>query len=136
MGVKYFLHIDGASRGNPGQSGVGYIVKDERGEEAGSGGRYIGIQTNNYAEYTALLMGLELSFAIGARDIEILSDSQLLVRQMQGTYKVRSSNIMPLYRNALKLLEKFESATIVHIDRDQNREADRLANLAIDRIVK
>lgn len=134
--MKYFLHIDGASRGNPGKSGVGYIVKNKKGEEVGSGSRYIGIQTNNYAEYAALLHGLELSYDIGAIDIEILSDSQLLVRQIQGTYKVRSSNIMPLYRNAMKLLEKFNSATIVHIEREQNREADKLANLAIDRVMK
>lgn len=109
------------------------MVKNVKGEEVGSGSRYIGIQTNNYAEYTALLLGLELSCEIGIRDVEILSDSQLLVRQLQGTYKVRSPNINPLYRRALKLLENFNSATIVHIDRERNREADQLANLAIDR---
>ncbi|NIO17711.1 MAG: reverse transcriptase-like protein [Deltaproteobacteria bacterium] len=131
--MKYFLYIDGASRGNPGKSGAGYVVKNVKGEEVGSGSRYIGIQTNNYAEYTALLHGLELSCEIGIRDVEILSDSQLLVRQLQGEYKVRSPNIDPLYRRALKLLENFNSATIVHIDRERNREADQLANLAIDR---
>ncbi len=134
--MKYFLYIDGASRGNPGKSGTGYVVKNVKGEEVGSGSRYIGIQTNNYAEYAALLHGLELSCEIGIRDVEILSDSQLLVRQLQGTYRVRSPNINPLYRRALKLLENFNSATIVHIDREHNREADQLANLAIDRAGK
>lgn len=132
--MQYTLYIDGASRGNPGKSGVGYIVKDPDDKAVGTGSLYIGIETNNFAEYTALLHGLELSYDLGARKIRVLSDSQLLVRQIQGTYKVRSPNIRPLYEKALKLLAKFNSATIVHIKRDLNTEADRLANLAIDRM--
>lgn len=134
--MKCSLYIDGASRGNPGNSGVGYVIKNAEGHEVGSGSQYIGIQTNNFAEYSALLKGLELSYDIGVKDIEIQSDSQLLVRQIQGVYKVRSHNILPLYQKAMKLLENFNSATIIHIEREANKEADKLANLAIDRETK
>jgi len=141
------VYIDGASRGNPGKSGAG-IVLIKASSPAGKNdavpvislSEYLGIATNNEAEYMALIIALRYlkdAANIGGKlplEIAFFSDSQLLVRQMNGTYSVKSKNILPLYKKSKKLLEdmKADSAKFTHIPRELNKEADRLANLAID----
>ncbi len=125
------LRIDGASRGNPGPAGCGVVL-----ENAGGGReehtRYLGRATNNAAEYQALLLGLERAATLGYRKVEVRSDSELLVRQMTGAYRVKHPGLLTLHRAARRLLEAFEQVRFTHVDREANAEADRLANLAID----
>ncbi|MGH7361180.1 MAG: ribonuclease HI family protein [Candidatus Methylomirabilales bacterium] len=125
------LRIDGASRGNPGPAGCGVVLED-----AGGGReeytRYLGRATNNAAEYQALLLGLERAATLGYRKVEVRSDSELLVRQMTGAYRVKHPGLLTLHRAVRRLLEAFEQVRFTHVDREANAEADRLANLAID----
>lgn len=130
--MVYSLHIDGASRGNPGRAGAGFVISDDSGAEVARGGRYLGIATNNFAEYSALIDGLGASLSLGAGELVIFSDSQLLVRQIRGEYRVKSPNIKPLYLQAISLLKNFSSVDIIHIKRELNKDADRMANRAID----
>jgi ribonuclease HI len=125
------LRIDGASRGNPGPAGCGVIVEDaDGGREEHT--RYLGRATNNAAEYQALLLGLGRAAALGYRRVEVRSDSELLVRQMTGAYRVKHPELLSLHRAARRLLETFEQVRFTHVDREANADADRLANLAID----
>lgn len=130
--MKYHLFIDGASRGNPGKSGSGFLILDDKGQDVDKGGSYLGVQTNNFAEYSALVEGLKACLPHGIKHLEIRSDSELLVRQVNGEYRVKSTNIAPLFRIAKSLLSQFVSVNIKHIPRSQNDKADRLANLSID----
>jgi ribonuclease HI len=124
---------DGASRGNPGESGIGVVVHDEKGKRVLSLRRYIGISTNNRAEYTALITLLERLDSIRCDRLIVYSDSELMVRQLSGQYKVREKRLKGFHRRAAALLAARPFATEVrHIPREKNREADRLANLAID----
>jgi ribonuclease HI len=129
---KWKTYIDGGARGNPGPAGVGVHLLDDRGTVRFSGGFFLGRATNNQAEYTGLVRALELLERGGARQIEIISDSQLLVRQLNGEYKVKSPQIKPLYEQARRLLEKFDTWQIGHVRREYNTEADQLANEAMD----
>lgn len=126
------IHVDGASRGNPGEAGYGVSVvgADGLGDAALYG--YLGRTTNNVAEYQALLHGLQYALARGARSVEVFSDSELMVKQLQGAYRVRQPHLVPLHRLAKSLLARFEAATVAHVLRSRNREADRLANRAVD----
>lgn len=126
------IHIDGASRGNPGDAGFGvYVTRPDGTEVAGLYG-YIGRASNNVAEYQALLHALRYALAQGARRVRVFSDSELVVRQMDGTYRVKHPDMIPLHREARALFGRFEEALLAHVRREQNREADRLANRALD----
>ena len=124
--------MDGAARGNPGPAAIGVAIEDEKGNTAVSVSSYIGRATNNQAEYRALMVGLEEAARLKARHIDIKSDSELLVRQLRGSYKVRHDNLKPLFQQAKQLLTNFKSFTITHIPRNQNSAADALANEALD----
>jgi ribonuclease HI len=126
------LHVDGASRGNPGEAGFGIHVTDEDGGEVASLYGYLGKATNNVAEYQALLHGLRFALARGAARVDVSSDSELLVRQIEGRYRVKNPGLQPLHREAKALLARFERARVVHVPRESNREADALANRAVD----
>lgn len=125
------LRIDGASRGNPGPAGCGVILEDTDGcRETHT--RYLGRATNNQAEYEALLLALERAAALGYRRLEVRSDSELLIRQMTGAYRVKHPGLLALHQAASRLLPGFEEVRFTHVDREVNEEADRLAKLAID----
>jgi ribonuclease HI len=126
------IHIDGASRGNPGEAGFGIRVQDDRGATQAELYGYLGRASNNVAEYQALLHALRWARARGARVVRVYSDSELVVRQVNGQYRVKHPDMIPLHREASRLLREFESAVVTHVRREQNREADRLANQALD----
>jgi ribonuclease HI len=126
------LHVDGASRGNPGEAGFGVHVTGEDGREVASLYGYLGTATNNVAEYQALVHGLRFALARGAPSVEVYSDSELLVRQIDGRYRVKNPGLQPLHREAKGLLARFERARVAHVPRERNREADALANRAVD----
>jgi ribonuclease HI len=125
------IHVDGACRGNPGEAGFGIHIVDATGATTDLYG-YLGRATNNVAEYQALLHALRHALGRNAGRIEVRSDSELMVRQLSGRYGVKNPGLRPLHREALELLRRFESATIRHVPREENREADRLANRALD----
>ncbi len=124
------IYIDGSSFGNPGDSGIGVIFLNGQ-ETLKNISKYIGRQTNNFAEYTALVYALQEALVMKVACINIFSDSELLCRQLKGEYKVKSENIKDLYGQAQRLLEGFENFSINQIPREQNRGADKLARLAI-----
>jgi ribonuclease HI len=126
------LHIDGASRGNPGEAGFGVHVTRPDGTTVAGLYGYLGRVSNNVAEYQALIHGLRDALARGARRVEVFSDSELVVRQISGAYKVKHPAMLPLHREAASLLGRFERAHVSHVRREQNRQADRLANRAVD----
>jgi ribonuclease HI len=130
--ARLVLHIDGASRGNPGEAGFGVHVTAPDGAEVASLYGYLGEATNNVAEYQALVHGLRYARAHGARRLEVYSDSELVVRQIEGRYKVKHPGLAGLHAEARRLLAGFESASVRHVRREQNRDADRLANRALD----
>ncbi|MFQ5442139.1 MAG: ribonuclease HI family protein [Thermodesulfobacteriota bacterium] len=128
----YELYVDGASRGNPGESGAGAVIKDHSGRAVKRLKKYLGTGTNNMAEYKALIMGLEAARSMGVSKILVYADSELMVRQLSGVYKVKSETLLPLYERARGLLSGFSEYKIKHIPRDRNKAADNLANEAID----
>lgn len=131
-GEPLHIHIDGASRGNPGEAGFGvYVARPDGTEVAGLYG-YLGRATNNVAEYQALLHALRYALARGARAVKVFSDSELVVRQIEGRYRVKHPDMLPLHREAAALLGRFAEASLTHVRREQNRDADRLANQALD----
>lgn len=126
------LHIDGASRGNPGEAGFGVFVTDAQGTEVASLYGYLGRATNNVAEYQALVQALRYAQARGATRVRVFSDSELVVRQLNGEYKVKHPDMKALHSEASSLLRGFREAKIAHVPRERNKEADRLANRALD----
>lgn len=126
------INVDGASRGNPGESGAGVVIRDEKGNVIEKTCKYIGIATNNIAEYNALILALETAKQIGAKEVKIYSDSELMVKQIKGEYRVKNEGLKPLYQNVMSLLKDFKAYGIIHIEREKNTEADKLANQAID----
>ena len=126
------LHIDGGSRGNPGDAGFGVHVTAPDGTEVAALYGYIGRATNNVAEYQALLHGLRYALGHGVRRLLVFSDSELVVRQIAGAYRVKHPAMVPLHREALALMRQFAEVRITHVRREQNTEADRLANRALD----
>lgn len=128
--------VDGASRGNPGDAGCGAIILDETGAVLKEMSHYLGRATNNVAEYQGLLMGLEEVLHLGGKRLQVQSDSQLLVRQLNGLYRVKDEKLKTLYERACTLLRRLEFYRIVHVARERNRLADRLANRGIDEGVR
>ncbi|MBN2569322.1 MAG: ribonuclease HI family protein [Deltaproteobacteria bacterium] len=128
----YRLYTDGASRGNPGKGGAGAVLYDEKGEKISSTKKFLGVCTNNTAEYRALIMGLEEALRNGCRRLHILMDSELLVRQINGSYRVKNENLKILMKEVRKLLSFFDEYRAEHIERNKNKTADQLANEAID----
>jgi len=132
---KYILYTDGAARGNPGPAGAGAYLCTEEGEVVAEIAEYLGETTNNVAEYQGLIVGLKKLIEMGAQEVESLeirADSELMVRQIQGKYRVKHPNLKPLFAEAIGLLKKIGKYSIKHIPREENSEADRLSNLAID----
>jgi ribonuclease HI len=127
------LYCDGASRGNPGPAGAGAALYTPQGELAAQQGEYLGEATNNVAEYRALLLGLKLARDLGLSRVHVFADSELLVRQLTGRYRVKSPHLFPLWQQAKKELQNFEACAISQVARAENRLADALANRAIDR---
>lgn len=126
------LFVDGASRGNPGEAGAGAVIKDGAGKTIRRLKKYLGVTTNNMAEYNALLMGLEAARSMGIKELSVFADSELMIKQLKGEYKVRSEDLRPLYEKAVGLLKVFERYKVRHIYRENNSAADALANEAID----
>ena len=129
----YTAFIDGASRGNPGPASYAVIVYAPDGKQVFQIGKYLGRETNNVAEYYALITALDYAASQGLARLRVHSDSELLVRQMQGRYKVKSADLRPLYERASKLARSLEYFGVQHVPREMNREADRLANEALDK---
>ena len=127
----FVIHIDGASRGNPGEASFGVHVEAPDGQVTGLYG-YLGRATNNFAEYQALIHALRWAHRRGARQVRVFSDSELVVKQIAGTYKVKHPDMQPLHREASTLMRRFTRASLSHVRREQNREADKLANQALD----
>src|SRR3989475_8503774 len=126
------INIDGGSRGNPGPAAYGVIIRDGRGEIVAKLKKYIGRMTNNVAEYYGLIAAMDYAQSHAIRALRIESDSELLVKQMRGQYKVKSEDLRPLFERAQKMSKAFDSFRIEHVYREQNREADALANEALD----
>jgi ribonuclease HI len=129
---KLTVNVDGGARGNPGPAAIGVVVRDEDGTVVEAVGETIGKQTNNVAEYRALLRGLELAAANGATEVELVGDSELVVRQVEGRYKVKNEAMKGLHAEAKAALAGFDKWAIRHVKRDQNADADRLVNEALD----
>ena len=130
--AAYRANIDGGSRGNPGPAAYGVIIRDGRGEIVAKLKKYIGRMTNNVAEYYGLIAAMDYAQSHAIRALRIESDSELLVKQMRGQYKVKSEDLRPLFERAQKMSKAFDSFRIEHVYREQNREADALANEALD----
>lgn len=126
-------HVDGGARGNPGPAGYGVVVEDQQGKPIAEFSRYLGHHTNNFAEYSGLIAALNYALEHQHPALRVLSDSELMVRQMNGVYKVRSPELRPLYEEAGRLSRKLQWFRIEHVRREKNAEADRLANEAMDR---
>jgi len=126
------LYSDGAARGNPGPSGAGAVLLDAEGRVVAELGKFLGHQTNNYAEYMGLIIGLQHARELGARELEVYADSELLIRQLGGRYQVKSPGLKPLYTEAMALLKGFARVKLVHVPRAQNKLADEMSNRAID----
>jgi len=129
---RLLIYTDGAARGNPGESGAGVVLKTPEGEEVGRFGRYLGKKTNNHAEYEAVLLGLHQAREFGASEVTILSDSDLLVRQLLKEYRVRAQHLRDLFDQVQEMLSMFEKHQIKRIGREKNADADLMANRAID----
>lgn len=125
-------YADGASRGNPGPASFGAVIYDKSGEELRTVSRAIGYGTNNQAEYQGAIGALEAALELGAREVELHMDSELIVRQLEGRYRVRNAKLIPLYRQLLELRGRFERVQVSHVPRAENKVADRLANEALD----
>ena len=123
---------DGASRGNPGPAGAGAVLALPSGEVVERLGLFLGTQTNNHAEYMGALLGLRRARSLGAEEVELVADSQLLIRQLSGRYQVKSATLRPLYEEARALLASFRRHRLTHLPREENREADAMSNRAID----
>ncbi len=132
MPEKIITYTDGASRGNPGPAAAGFILYDVDGNQLQAKSFFLGRATNNVAEYTGFIKALEAAQEIGAKQLSVFSDSELLVRQINGKYKVKSEKIRPLFQQAVQLLEKFEDCKVTFVPREQNKEADSLVNQALN----
>ena len=126
-------HSDGGARGNPGPAGYGVVIKDESGRKVAALSEYLGHQTNNFAEYQGLIAALEYALKHGPKALKLISDSELLVRQIKGIYKVKNATLQDLHARAKELIKQLDWFSIGHALREHNQEADRLANEAMDR---
>jgi ribonuclease HI len=126
------LFADGGSRGNPGPAASGAVLTDPSGAVIEEDAAYLGVATNNVAEWTALLMGLKAALRHGVRRLAVRLDSELVVKQLRGEYRVKHAGLQPLHRQALALLRRFESVDVRHVPRKQNAAADRVVNRVLD----
>jgi ribonuclease HI len=131
--AAHTAHVDGGARGNPGPAGYGVVIQDPRGKKIAELSQYLGHRTNNYAEYNGLLAALRYAIAHRIQSLRIISDSELMVRQMKGIYKVRHPELRKFYDEAQQLTSQIEHVEIRHALREHNRAADKLANQAMDR---
>jgi ribonuclease HI len=129
---KAIIFTDGASRGNPGLAGAGYVILDSNNNTIKSGKKFLGRKTNNEAEYLALKLALEEALNLGFTEIELFLDSELIVKQIKGEYKVNNERLKKHYKEVKELLKKFKHYNINHVKREKNKKADKLANEAID----
>jgi ribonuclease HI len=129
---KLTVNVDGGARGNPGPAAIGAVLRDAAGEMVEERGERIGPATNNVAEYRALLLGIELAAAHRASELELIGDSELIVRQVEGRYKVKDATLRELHAKVKAALAPFERWSIRHVRREQNADADRLVNAALD----
>lgn len=134
--MKYILFTDGGARGNPGPAASGFALLDESRNVVHSEGKYLGVQTNNFAEYTAVIEGLKIAKLAGATELEIYMDSELIVRQMNGQYKIKQPHLQKLAGEVFGLLNHFKSFSFRHVPREQNKLADKMVNEALDKIMK
>lgn len=126
------VYSDGAARGNPGLAGAGAVLVQPSGQVVDRIGKFLGVQTNNFAEYTGLLIGLRRARELGVKEVEVFADSELMIRQLGGRYQVKSPSLRPLYEEALKLMNDFTRVKLVHVPRAMNAAADEMSNRAID----
>jgi len=133
MDETIVINFDGASRGNPGTAGIGVVLSASDGTPLVTLGKYIGRATNNFAEYMALIIGLREAAKLGAKKLVVRGDSELIIKQMRGEYRVKNPGLKDLYDQAQKLLSEFQVAKLEHNLREHNSVADKLANLAMDR---
>ena len=129
---RLVVNVDGGARGNPGPAAIGVVVSTPDGEVLEEHSERIGSATNNIAEYRALMFGLERALALGAREVELIGDSELVVRQVQGEYKVRDEVLWRLHKHVIRALAEFDSWSIRHVRREENEAADRLVNEVLD----
>lgn len=129
---KLVLFSDGAARGNPGPAGAGAVLKTPDGRIVARVGKFLGVQTNNYAEYLGLILGAERALELGARELDVRADSLLVVSQLRGEWKVKHPGIVPLHARAKALLQRFGRVSIQHVRRELNGDADEMSNRAID----
>ncbi len=127
------VHVDGGARGNPGPSAVAAVASDGSGQELAERSAYIGQATNNVAEYKAVLLGLELARELGATEVDVVNDSELVARQIEGRYKVKNAGLKPLFLETLESLRGFGSWSVTSVRREHNERADQLVNEALDR---
>lgn len=127
------VYVDGCSRGNPGPSGIGYKIVGENGQVLAEGGEFIGFATSRVAEYYALKEGMQLALELGLKTVRFVSDNLMLVNQMNGIYKVKNRDLLPIFDDVQKMVQGFEACAFTHVAREQNTAADRQANLAVDR---
>lgn len=128
------VNVDGGARGNPGPAAVGAILRDSKGVVLEEIGERIGQATNNVAEYRALLLGIERASQLGATELELIGDSELIVRQVNGEYKVKDATLRELYGQVRTALQRFDRWSIRHVRRERNADADRLVNEVLDRV--
>ena len=129
------VNVDGGARGNPGPAAIGVVLRDGEGAVLEKVGETIGEATNNVAEYRALLRGIELAKAYGAGDLELIGDSELVVRQVEGRYKVKNAGMKELHEEVVQALREFDAWSIRHVRRAENADADRLVNEALDGVL-
>jgi ribonuclease HI len=129
---KVVVNVDGGARGNPGPAAIAAVASTTDGEVLAERGEAIGEATNNVAEYRALLLGIELARALEAAELELVGDSELVVRQVQGSYKVKQEHLRPLHAQVVRELMDFETWSIRHVRRDENAAADALVNSTLD----
>jgi ribonuclease HI len=130
---RLLIHTDGAARGNPGPAGAGAVLRDAAdGSLVAEIATFLGVRTNNYAEWTAVELALEEALAHGARQVDLRTDSELVARQIAGRYRVKHPDLKPIHARVMAMLARFGGYTVGHVPRELNREADRLSNVAID----
>lgn len=133
--MRLLIHTDGAARGNPGPAGLGAVLRDAgTGEVLAELARYLGLRTNNYAEWTAVEAAIEEALRLGARWVDLRLDSELVARQITGRYRVKHADLKPIHQRVMALLGRLDGYTVAHVPRELNKDADRLSNVAIDEL--
>ena len=132
---RLLIHTDGAARGNPGPSGLGAVLRDaDTGRTVAELARFLGIRTNNYAEWTAVEVALEEALRLGATHVDLRMDSELVARQISGRYRVKHPDLKPIHAHVMSMLAQLGGYTVGHVPRELNKDADRLSNVAVDEL--